>query len=93
MVIELKFDYYSRFVYIPDGYVYDLKNLELSFLDWMQDKPECIVHDSDNVLKFSFDENDFVEYVNMVVLNSCMEKAYFVDLNKKFPRKKNIIKF
>ena len=45
MNIELKFDYYSKIVFIPDGYVSSIEKLKLSFLDWVERNPNCSVMD------------------------------------------------
>ena len=87
MNVELKFDYYSRMIYIPDGYVDDVKILQSSFLDWMQEQPECIVCAPDMQMGYSYNEDDFLRYINNVVLKNSHEKAYFI-FNKS-PKNKN----
>lgn len=90
MNVELKFDYYSRMIYIPDGYVYDVKILQSSFLDWMQEQPECIVCAPDTQVGYSYNEDDFLRYINSVVLKNSNEKAYFA-LNQSIKNKNKFV--
>lgn len=83
MNIKLKFDCYSRNVYIPDGYVTELSTLKTSFLDWMKQQPECIVELSKKQIGYSYNERNFVKYVNDVILKDSKEKAYFVSPSEK----------
>ena len=83
MNIELKFDYYSRMIFIPDGHVYDIKILQSSFFDWMQQQSECIISAPNMQLGFSYNEEDFLRFVNSVVLKNSKEKAYFINKSNK----------
>lgn len=93
MNIELKFDYYSRMIYIPDGHVYDMKILQSSFLEWMQQQPECIVSAPNMQLGFSYNEEDFLRFINSVVLKNSKEKAYFISKPQKKIKKRFVIVF
>lgn len=93
MNIELKFDYYSRTIHIPDGYIHDLKQLQISFLEWMQHQPECIVNTPNNRFGYSYNEDDFLKYVNSVILRNSNEKAYFLSLLNKKNKKRLVIEF
>ena len=90
MTVELRFDYDSRVIYIPDGYVDDLKILQSSFLDWMQEQPECIVCAPDMQVGYSYNEDDFLRYINSVVLKNSNEKAYFA-LNQSIKNKNKFV--
>lgn len=93
MNVELKFDLYSCTIFIPDGYVSDLRKLQASFLEWVQQQPECIVPAPGNQFGFAYNENHFVEYINAVVLEESCEKAY-VQLHSSKNKKRNYaIKF
>ena len=93
MNIELKFDYYSCVIYIPDNYIYDVESLQKSFFEWMQQQPECII-DTPNMQKgFSYNEDDFLKYVNNVILKNEREKAYFVSKARKKIKKNCVIVF
>ncbi len=83
MNIELKFDHHSRMIYIPDGYIYDLSELKNNFFDWIQYQQECILEAPDHKQGLSYDEEDFLRYVNNILLEECSEKAYFVSKRKK----------
>ena len=93
MNIELSFDYYSRMIYIPDGIVRDTQELQRSFLDWMQQQPECLVATSNMQLGFSYNEDDFLRYINSVILVNSKEKAYFISTQKRKSKKKFVIVF
>ena len=77
MYIKLFFDYYERTVYIPDGYVKDVKELQNNFLEWMKEQPYCIV-DKKGQSGYSYNETDFLRYLNTVLISGG-EKAYFFD--------------
>ena len=93
MNIELKFDYYSRFLYVPEGFVYDINELQNSFFDWMEHRPECIVKTPDKHLGFSYDEEDFLRYVNSEILKNSKEKAYFIPKPQKNGGRRLVINF
>ena len=79
MNIELKFDYYSKIMYIPDGYIKDLKEVHLNFFEWLLDQTKCYTEDN---LELCYNEQDFVRYINQEILNESKEKAYIVKDNK-----------
>lgn len=92
MNVELKFDYYSRMIYIPNGYVRDVKILQSSFFEWMQQQSECIVVTSNMQLGFSYNEEDFLRFINNEILKDSKEKAYFIH-NQQKNKKKFVITF
>lgn len=83
MNIELKFDYYSKIVFIPDGYVSSIEKLKLSFLDWVERNPNCILIDPNYSIVLSYNENNFIQFLNTEVLKISNEKAYFLNENKR----------
>ncbi len=83
MNIELKFDYYSKIVFIPDGYVSSIEKLKLSFLDWVERNPNCILIDPNYSIVLSYNENNFIQFLNTEVLKNSNEKAYFLNENKR----------
>ena len=78
MNIVLKFDYYSPMVYVPDGYIKDISELQAHFFEWLHDKSEYFAQDKSGNLAFSYDENAVLKYINDVVLEHSNEKAYFI---------------
>lgn len=75
MYINLKFDYYMTTLYVPDGYILDIKLLQDDFLEWVSNNPECIIlSKGGNVLSYS--DKDFLQYVNEELLKESKEKAY-----------------
>lgn len=74
MNIKLKFDFYTKIIYIPDGYIDNLHKLQLEFLDWVSRQSECLT----DSCGLSYDAEDFLKYVNDVVLENSREKAYFL---------------
>ena len=77
MNIELKFDFDTYKVYVPDGYI-DISKLQNDFLEWMREQPECIMQDKKGNLAFSYDADTFLKYINRVILCESNEKAYFI---------------
>ena len=93
MNIELKFDYDSHMVYIPDGYVNDVNSLQSSFLDWVQQQPECLVYAPNKRIGLSYNQYDFLRYLNSVVLKDSKEKAYFDFISPQKSKVKFVICF
>lgn len=85
MNLLLKFDYYSCVIYIPDGYVANLSKLQLDFFEWLYDRPECIKKNHRGNVGVSYNQEDFLDYLNNVVLSNSREKAYMIP---KFNKKK-----
>ena len=77
MKVILKFDYHSDIIYIPDGYIKNLNEVYMKFFDWLAEQPECLIN-KDGICGLSYDENDFLKYINDEVLEGIGEKAYFV---------------
>ncbi len=82
MIIRLKFDYTSSLIYIPDGFVLDTKLLQMNFLKWVEDQPECILPDKTGACGISYSSDDFLRYVNEELLCETSEKAYYIQENK-----------
>ncbi len=92
MYIELTFDYYSKVLYIPDGYIYDLKFIQDSFISWISKQSSCIINTPDAQSGFNFNEADFLKFINSEILKNSTEKAYFVS-GIPSPKKKFVIRF
>lgn len=82
MVIELRFDYASSFVAVPDGYITSGKELQKSFLAWVEDQPENIVITKDGRAAVSYGDEDIMKYLNSVLLCDSREKAYLIPKEK-----------
>ncbi len=87
MYIKLKFDYYSCNIYIPDCYLNNFENLQENFLEWMYEQPECFLNLKSSKIGYSYNENDFIKYLNTVILSDCNEKAYLAKRNIKSVKK------
>ena len=80
MIIEAKFTYYSRYIYIPDGYIHDITKVHCEpFSDWMSTQSDCMIEEPGGGLGFTFDSDDFLRYLNTEVLKEAYEKAYYVE--------------
>ena len=79
MIIETKFSYYSRYMYIPDGYICDINKVHLSFFDWIENQPDCIAVSPGGQYGLTFDADVFLRYLNTEVLKGVNEKAYFIE--------------
>lgn len=77
MNIILRFDYYSKMIYIPDGYINNLNKIYLEFFEWLSEQTECCVSEK-KTYGLSYDESHFLKYINEELLGECSEKAYVV---------------
>lgn len=95
MLLELKFDYHSQAMHIPDGFISDLKSLQMEFLDWVEEQPECIVNSVGKGYAYSYNADDFMRYINDIILKDSAEKAYFVldEQYRKLSKNKIKLKF
>ena len=82
MVIELRFDYASSFVAVPDGYITSGKELQKSFLAWVEDQPENIVITKDGRAAVIYGDEDIMKYLNSVLLCDSREKAFLIPKEK-----------
>lgn len=93
MELLLQFDYSSSVVYIPDGYVYSIEQLQEDFLDWVSDQPECWVNGPGHIAALSYGKEEFLAFVNDVILMESKEKAYFISDAHKHSRARRILRF
>ena len=82
MIIELRFDFGSSFVSVPDGYIANGKELQESFLSWVEDQPENIVITKEGRAAVSYSDEDIIKYLNSVLLCDSKEKAYLITIEK-----------
>ena len=82
MVIELRFDYASSFVAVPDGYITSGKELQKSFLAWVEDQPENIIITKDGRAAVGYSDEDIIKYLNSVLLCDSREKAFLIPKEK-----------
>lgn len=78
MNLLLKFDYYSCVVYMPDGYVTNFPKLQLDFFEWLYNHSEFIKENFRGNVGISYNEREFLDYLNDVVLSNSSEKAYII---------------
>ena len=82
MIIELRFDFGSSFVSVPDGYITNGKELQESFLSWVEDQPENIVITKDGRAAVRYSDEDIIKHLNSVLLCDSREKAYLIPKEK-----------
>lgn len=82
MIIELKFDYCTSFVYLPDNTIRSGSQLQRSFLSWIEDQPENIVISKTGKAAIAYSDADIIKYLNTVFLSDSREKAYLIPLEK-----------
>ena len=82
MIIELRFDFGSSFVSVPDGYITNGKELQESFLSWVEDQPENIVITKGGRAAVSYSDEDISKYINSVLLCDSREKACLIPKEK-----------
>ena len=83
MNIVLKFDHSTDTVFVPDGYISDVRELHLRFFDWLYDNPRYMTYDEKGHAVYAYDAAAFLAYLNQVVLCASSEKAYFVPPTQK----------
>lgn len=75
MKVILQFDYYEKIIFIPDGYIVDLKHVHLQFFDWITSQPGGFQEIAGHGY-VSYDYTDFIRYINEEILKDTDEKAY-----------------
>lgn len=79
MKILLKFDLDSHMIYVPDGYIQDIEETQNDFANWLYTQKENWIKSPGGQLALRYNRNDFLRYVNEVILANSEEKAYFVN--------------
>ena len=92
MNIKVEFDYHYKIICIPNGCIENVAKLQGMFLEWVEEQPECIVKGPANSIALSYDEKDFLKYINDVILQKTNKKAYFVQ-DEKHVKVNMIMKF
>lgn len=93
MQLRLCFEYSSTVIYIPDGYVDSTEQLQEDFLDWVTHQPACWVNGPGHTLALGYGEDEFLTFVNNVVLSDSKEKAYFLSDARKPNKVKAVLNF
>ena len=83
MNIKVEFDYHYKIIYVPNGYIENVTKLQKMFLEWVAEQPECVVNDPSDAIALSYNEKDFLRFINDVILQRTTEKAYFVQKEKR----------
>ena len=83
MNIKVEFDYHYKIIYVPNGYIENVTKLQKMFLEWVVEQPECVVNDPSDAIALHYNENDFLKFINDVILQKTNEKAYFVQKEKR----------
>ena len=79
MKIRLIFDISSYAIYIPDGYIYDIKKLRMDFIEWCETQKDAVATAPGNKVAMSISKELFLRYINEVILGESNERAYFLD--------------
>lgn len=74
MNILLVFDYESRLLHIPDGYIEDIEKTHREFFPWLYRQARNMT-DSGG---YAYNAEDFLRYINSVILRDSNECAYFI---------------
>lgn len=83
MNIKVEFDYHYKIIYVPNGYIENVTKLQKMFLEWVVEQPECVVNDPSDAIALNYNENDFLKFINDVILQKTNEKAYYVQKEKR----------
>ena len=92
MNIELRFDYHSQIICIPDNTIKNICDLQKLFLEWVEEQPDCVIKGHNSKLALSYNENDFLKYINEVILKESDEIAFFIAKTKRI-KIDNVIRF
>lgn len=83
MIIKIKFDYHFAIVVIPDKSLSNVNGLQESFLEWVEEQPDCVIERSHGKLALSYNEFDVLRFVNEKLLVNSNEKAYLIKNSKR----------
>lgn len=78
MNVLLEFDYSYHLIYIPDGYVLDIRKVQLDFFKWLYRQEKNMLASNTGQMGCAYSADDFLEYINNVVLKDTRECAYFI---------------
>lgn len=78
MNVLLQFDYEDHLLHIPDGYISDIHRTHQEFYSWLYQQEKNMVESANGYLGCAYCADDFLEYVNTVVLKNSNERAYFI---------------
>lgn len=80
MILKLRFDVMEEAVFIPDGYVHDVKILQRDFFEWAEDQSETFVSGPGGMICRRYSCDLFLRYVNTCILAQANEMAYPIRL-------------
>jgi len=78
MNVLLQFDYESHLLHIPDGYISDIRDTFDEFFSWLYEQEENMLETPDGHIGCAYGANDFMIYINTVILKDSHERAYFI---------------
>ncbi|MBE5922657.1 MAG: hypothetical protein E7269_07890 [Lachnospiraceae bacterium] len=78
MNISLKFDCHSCTIYIPDGYITNIIEIQNQFFEWVSEQSSCLTEDNAGRVAVKYNEKDFLKYINEQILIDSREKAYII---------------
>ena len=79
MRIKLRFDVMECIIYVPDGYVLNIRQLQADFFEWCETQTDSFSTAPGRKFAYSYSQELFLRYINEVVLSKSAEKAYFID--------------
>lgn len=78
MNVLLEFDYSNHLVYIPDGYILDIRKTQLDFFEWLYRQEKNMLASNTGQMGCAYSADDFLQYINDIILKESSECAYFV---------------
>lgn len=78
MNILLKFDYEDHLIRVPDGYIFDVKMVQLDFFEWLYRREKNMTALPTGRLGCAYSAADFLHYINEVILRDSNERAFFI---------------
>lgn len=80
MKLILQFDIKREAIYLPDGFVYDIKSLQCDFFEWAEEQSDTYVKGPGRMVSRHYSCNSFLRYINECVLADVTEKAYQISV-------------
>lgn len=93
MKLIIHFDIDIDTVYIPDGYISNIRTLQNSFLEWADDQQETFVCGPGKLICKRYTCELFLRYLNEQVLAEHREKAYRIVTPKSLDKNTYTMRF
>lgn len=87
--MKIEFDIDSYVVVIPDGYIQNIYEIQDSFYSWACTQRRNQVYRHGKFCALCYNGEDFLRYLNEVILADSDKKAHFIHMDEKVKNKNN----